>query len=154
MRFVIINTHKCLTISQMEQNRPPFCERNTFLARLSPLHEIFDEVQQEIQCVICCFRALDPIGCKIPSNLSHCPRIAVIFLGSVHSKKFLSYFAGKRSTDLLSTKIRSSYTIMDGELHQKMVKSSNKSTKVWCSLGRIIVASKAVLLFGATNPII
>ena len=43
-----------------------------------------------------------------------------------------------------------SCTIIIGELRQKMVKSSDKSTKIWCSLGRIFVASKSVLLFGAT----
>ena len=43
-----------------------------------------------------------------------------------------------------------SCTIINGELHQKRVKISNKSTKIWCSTGLIFVASKSVL-FGATQ---
>ena len=44
-----------------------------------------------------------------------------------------------------------SCTIINNQLHLKMVKSSSKSTKIWSSLGRISVASKSVLLFGATQ---
>ena len=40
-----------------------------------------------------------------------------------------------------------SCTIINGELHQKMIKSSDKSIKIWCNLKRIFVANKSVLLF-------
>ena len=44
-------------------------------------------------------------------------------------------------------KIVLSCTVINGELHQKMVKSSDKSTKIWCNTGRIFVTSKSVLFF-------
>ena len=44
-----------------------------------------------------------------------------------------------------------SCTTINGELHPKMVKKSNKITKIWSNSGRIFVDSKLVLLFGLTQ---
>ena len=44
-----------------------------------------------------------------------------------------------------------SCTLINGELHQKMVKSSDKNTEIWCNIGRIFVICKPVLLFSATQ---
>ena len=70
----------------------------------------------------------------------------------LHSKKFCPMLHQIEAL-ICSTKIRSKLhheLHHDDELHLKMVKSSDESTKIWYSLGRISVASKSVFLFGAT----
>ena len=71
-------------------------------------------------------------------------------LSYIHSKKICPMLHQKGALICWLQKFVLSCTTINGELHQKMVKSSDKSTKIWCSLRRIFVASKSVLLFGAT----
>ena len=68
----------------------------------------------------------------------------------VHSKNFCPMLHQKEALICWLQKFILNCTIIHGELHQEMVKSSDKSTEIWCSLGRLFVASKSVLLFGAT----
>ena len=68
----------------------------------------------------------------------------------VHSKKLCPMLHQKEALICWLQGFVVSCTISNGELHQKMVKCFDKSTKIWCSLGQLFVASKSVLLFGAT----
>ena len=75
---------------------------------------------------------------------------SILTFHAVHSKKFCPMSHQKEALICWLQKFVRNCTIIDDELHQKMVKSSDKSTKIWCSLGQIFVASKSVLIFGAT----
>ena len=69
----------------------------------------------------------------------------------LHSKIFCLMLHQKETLICWLKKFVLSCIIIYGELHPKMVKNSDKSTKIWCSLGRIFIASKSMLLFGVTS---
>ena len=70
---------------------------------------------------------------------------------NVHSKHFCTMLYHKEALNCQLQKFLQSCAIINGDLHQKRVKISDKSTKIWCSFGRIFAASKSVNLFGATQ---
>ena len=75
----------------------------------------------------------------------------ILFHGfAVHSKNICPMLHQKEELICWLLKFFLSYTIINGKLHQKMVKSSNISTKICLNSVIIFGASKSVLLFGAT----
>ena len=62
---------------------------------------------------------------------------SMIFFSSSFYKKFCPILHHKEALICWLQKFFLSCTIINGELHQKMLKSSDKNTKMWCSLRRI-----------------
>ena len=80
---------------------------------------------------------------RTPQEKTHCSS------SRIHFNKFCPMLHQKEAMISWLQKFVRSCAVIDGD--QKMVKCSDKSTKIWCDLGRIFVASKSVLLFGVTQ---